>query len=302
MGTHKEIATVYEPFILLPLLYALKDKGVYSVYNHEHTAWAIQDFCRNLPSGMDDYYGEIRRLVLNFYKKASGSGVKYFLDKTPNYTWIVEDIIKIFPDAKFIFLWRNPLSVISSILKSWNDGYWNLYQHYAYLFAGLVNLASAYQKYADISVSVRYEDMVSNPRTEWERIFSYLGIMFNPDQLVKFVDYKSNARLAGESDWYMYNEISLEPLAKYKKVLSNPFRKAWCRHYLHWVGENRLTLMGYKLQDLLCDLDQLSTDLNYFGSDCWRVPFGLLYRLIEGRIIKNKILDLVSGRRIYVHK
>lgn len=299
---HKEIATVYEPFILLPLLYALKDKGVYSEYNHEHAAWAIQDFCRHFPGGVDDYYEEIRRLVLNCYRKVSGSGdIKYFLDKTPNYTWIVEDIIKIFPDAKFIFLWRNPLSVIASILKSWNDGYWNLYLHNSYLFEGLVNLVAAYQKYADVSVSVRYEDMVGNPRTEWERIFSYLGITFNPDQLVTFVDFKSNARLASESDWYKYNEISQEPLAKWKKVLSNPFRKAWCKRYIRWVGENRLALMGYKLGELLYELDHLSTDLSYLGSDAWRVPYGLLYRIMEGRIIKNKILDLVSGRRTYVH-
>jgi len=171
-----------------------------------------------------------------------------------------------------------------------------------YLFTGLANLVSAYQKYTDLSVSLRYEDMISNPRTEWERVFSYLGIMFNHDQLIKFADFRSNARLAGESDWYMYHEISQEPLSKWKKVLSNPFRKFWCRRYLHWIGKDRLALMGYKLDDLLHDLDNLPTGLAYLASDAWRVPYGFLYRFIEGRIMKTKILDLVSGRRIYVHK
>jgi len=301
MGMHKEIATVYEPFILLPLLYALKDKGVYSEYNHEHAAWAIQDFIRDLPSGVEDYYTEIRRLVLNLYKKASSRDAKYFLDKTPNYIWIVEDIIKIFPGAKFIFLWRNPLSVISSILKSWHNGYWNLYAHDAYLFQGLANLVSAYQTYADVSVSVRYEDLVNNPRIELERVFNYLGIMFCQDQLIKFVDFKTNSRLDSEPDRYIYNDVNRQSLAKWKKVLSNPIRKAWCRRYIHWVGEKRLALMGYQLDDLLSDLGHLSSDFSYLRSDAWRVPYGFLYRFMEGRIIKNKILDLVSGRRIYVH-
>jgi len=302
MGMHNDISTVYEPFILLPFLYALKNEGVYSEYNHEHTAVAIQDFCKNLPGGKEDYYKDVKRLVLNLYSKASKNGSVYFLDKTPNYFWIVDGIIKIFSDAKFIFLWRNPLSIVSSILKSWYDGYWNLYQHDAYLYEGVNKLISAYEKYANVSISIRYKDIVSDPISEWNRVFSYLGIKFDVEQLKNFTDFKSNARLAGEAEWHMYKEISQAPLSKWEKLLSNPIRKAWCRRYLRWIGEDRLAIMGYKLDELLHDLDHCSTSLSYFYSDIWRMPYGVLYRFFNAQIIKHNIQDLKSNKRIHIYK
>ena len=31
-----------------------------------------------------------------------------------------------FPDAKVIFLWRNPLAVVASIVETWTKGKWNV--------------------------------------------------------------------------------------------------------------------------------------------------------------------------------
>jgi len=87
--------------------------------------------------------------TVRLYARASKNETKYLLDKSPVYHLVVEQIIELFPEAKFIFLCRNPLSVISSLLRSWQNGRWNIYRHEYHLFMGLSNLISAFEKFQD---------------------------------------------------------------------------------------------------------------------------------------------------------
>jgi hypothetical protein len=96
IAAHDGVATVSEPWLLLPLAYALRERGVSAEYFHPLLATAIADFCRELPDGVEDYRREHRRLALSLYEKAacaqsSGAGSpRYFLDKSPSYYLIAE--------------------------------------------------------------------------------------------------------------------------------------------------------------------------------------------------------------------
>ena len=140
IGSHRDVATVNEPHFLIPMFYALHENDVRSTYNHYYSAQAIQDFCEYLPNGVNDYYEEVHDLTLHLYTKAAPHKAKYFLDKTPKYHLIPEEIIRIFPEAKLIYLWRNPLAIISSIIETWGGGNWNVYHFKIDLFQGLDNL------------------------------------------------------------------------------------------------------------------------------------------------------------------
>jgi hypothetical protein len=83
LATHVEIATASEPWILLPYLYALRDRGVYADYEHNLAVEAIKDFCRLMPEGEEGCLSELRAFVLRLYAKASDSSTRYFLDKSP---------------------------------------------------------------------------------------------------------------------------------------------------------------------------------------------------------------------------
>jgi hypothetical protein len=207
LGTHPDIATVTEPSILLPYLYSLKDKGVYSEYNHEVTAWGIQDFCRELPHGEDDYFAEMRTFILRLYTKAAKKEAKYFLDKTPHYYWVAEDIIRLFPEGKFIFLWRNPLSIISSLMETWIGGRWTLYLYEGHLFDGLSNWVATYQKYSDKIPAIRYEDMLAKPAEEWGRVFAYLELPFEPKLVSDFASIQLKGRLGDQPGMKNYQGL-----------------------------------------------------------------------------------------------
>ncbi|PJA08408.1 MAG: sulfotransferase, partial [Flavobacteriales bacterium CG_4_10_14_0_2_um_filter_32_8] len=90
--------------------------------------------------GKEDYYVAVRHFAEELYGKASDKQATYFLDKTPRYSLVVEDVIETFPDGKFLFLWRNPLSLVASMMETWGSGRWNLYYLNVDLYQGLERL------------------------------------------------------------------------------------------------------------------------------------------------------------------
>ncbi len=51
LAAHPKISTASEPWILLPLLYSLRDEGIRAAYDHHQLVLAIEDFSRQLPRG-----------------------------------------------------------------------------------------------------------------------------------------------------------------------------------------------------------------------------------------------------------
>jgi hypothetical protein len=274
LATHEEICTAAEPWILLPQLYALRSRGVVTEYNQEMSAQAIQDFIEELPGGMDTYRDELRRFVIRLYNDACGEKGRYFLDKSPRYHLIVHELFELFQDAKFIFLWRNPLAVLASSNETWAGGRWSVHRWEIDLFDGLANLQSAYERYRDRACGVRFEDLIAEPADTWPRVFEYLELSFDPQALREFASVPLRGRMGDPSGRVQYQAISREPLDKWKRSLGNPYRKAWCRRYLEWIGERRLSLMGYRLDDLIRELDGTPSSPRLLASDLMRAAYG----------------------------
>lgn len=302
LSASPDIDTVNEPHFLLPLLYSIKDTGVRSTYQHKYSAWAIQDFCKTLPRGEQDYLDEIGQLALRLYQKAMHKPAHYFIDKTPKYHFILKELFTIFPDGKFIFLWRNPLAILASLISTWGDGNWNLYNFYVDLFQGWETLATAFREYADRSISIRYEDVVLRPEDTFANIFEYLQIPFNSMVLQSFSNVILQGRVSDpNSQMDEYQSIIIRPLEKWRKILDNPLRKAWARRYLRWLGNERLALAGYSLEELLSSLDQIPNRNHHLLRDaCW-IPLGAAYHLFEFQMFKEKYQALHRGQRIYMN-
>ena len=144
LASHPLICTASEPWLLLPMFYGLRAEGTYAEYNHHSVHNALADFINALPEGRLDYLRQLNRFVTGLYQSVSVSGERYFLDKTPRYHLVVDEILETFPSAKFIFLWRNPLAVIGSSLETFGNGKWRLYEYRIDFYKGLENLHAAY--------------------------------------------------------------------------------------------------------------------------------------------------------------
>jgi Sulfotransferase family len=260
LASYDEIATVSEPWILFPHLYAQRRRGIWAEYTHYLLVDAIEDFTAQLPGGREEYRDEVRRHVLRLYDRAAGKpGARYFLDKTPPYFLIVDEVIDLFPEGRFVFLWRNPLSVAASLIE-WDAERWDPARYAENLFTGPARLVAAYSRNRERACAVRYEDLVTGGAAHWRRIMDYLGVEFRPQSLSSFGSVRLEGRMGDPTGVERYDALSTEPLTKWRHRLNTPVRKAWFARLLRWIGEERLAAMGYELDELLAELRAVPTD------------------------------------------
>jgi hypothetical protein len=303
LATHADIATGPEPSILLPCVYSRRSGGIYASYKHTVIQRHIERFCQVLPNGPDDYLAATRDFAMALYRKAAGREVRYFLDKTPAYSFITEEVIQLFPDGKFIFLWRNPLAVVSSAIRTFHEGKWRICGHNAELHNGLASLIAAWEKHCGQACAVRYEDIVAQPEAELERLTDYLELPFDRGLLTRFTSTWPHGltELRAHASDTQFNTVSAEPLDKWRQTLNNPIRKDWCRRYLGWIGRRRLAAMGYDHDRLLQDLSTLSFSLSNVCSDVVRTLWGTVFSVMELGIVGPKLKRPSQWRRMAPH-
>ncbi len=253
---------------MLPHAYTLRANGVHAEYMHSMMVTAIEDFSATLPGGGADYREELREFVLRLYEKAAAEGDRYFVDKSPPYCLVAEEIIGLFPEAKCVFLWRNPLSVVASMIKTW--GPWHPTFMCNDLFIGLPRLIGAYGANRERCHAARFEDLVGGEEGPWRALTEYLGIEFEPSALTDFASVELTGRMGDPTGRRRYSSLSAEPGEKWKGTLVNPLRRAWCRRYLRFLGDERLATMGYDRERLVSELDAQPPGFDDFAVDLGR--------------------------------
>lgn len=301
LAAHSHIATAAEPWLLLPPLYALRESGVYTEYGHHTTVEAIAGLCENLPGGRQDYMSAVAGMAREVYGRLSPPGTSVFLDKTPRYGLIIEELLAAFPDAVFIVLHRNPLAVIASIATTFDEGSWKPYRHKQDLFLLADRLLAAQRRTPDAFLSIRYEDLVENPMPNLRRLIGSLGLEWEPQLLTGFADVSVAGNVGDQTGIRDYDHLSPQPLQKWRQNLSSPVRRSWARRYLRWLGEDRLALMGYDLDALLADLDSLENDYSTILSDVANTLKGVLWSATEVEIAREKRKNLPSWRNVFTH-
>jgi Sulfotransferase family len=254
LARHPDVATAPEPWLLLPQMYALRERGMWAEYVQVSAARALNGFADGLPGGADAYLSEVREFALRLYDRAGGDR-RYFVDKTPRYHLIVEDLFRTFPDARFVFLWRNPLAVAASMIETWARGRWSIQRWHVDLFDGLEHLVTAQETHGSGSVTVRYEDLVGSPRPTWDDLFAALDLTLDETYLSDLDSVRVAGRMGDPTGQERYQGLSTEPLERWTRTFSTPVRKRWARGYLGWIGPQRLAAMGYEADTLLAQLE-----------------------------------------------
>lgn len=278
LAAHDGVATAPEPWLLLPQIYALRDAGVFSEYGHALAARAIRDFADGLEGGRDRYWSEVRAMTERLYAAAGAPGDRWFVDKTPRYHFVADELFTVFPDAAFVFLWRNPLAVVGSTVQTWGHGRWMVERWRVDLDEGLDRLVRAFREHPERAYGVRFEDLVARPDETWPALFDHLGITFDPAALESLGGIQVEGRMGDPTGRKRYDRLSDEPLERWKATISSPLRKRWCRDYLRWIGAERSTTMGYDLDELLAELEAVPTGARSLGSDIVRTGYARALR------------------------
>ena len=176
-------------------------------------------------------------------------GNPYFIDKTPRYSLIAEEIFKTFPDAKFIVLWRHPLAVAASMCKTADRGFWYPEEHAVDMYPWMLRLDAFTRKHQEQVCVVRYEDLVVDAANQLKIIGKYLGWDRLEDSLDRPLPESSGGRLGDATGVKKFNSVSTNSLRQWESVYSNFYRRGWARKYVKGERAEAMTRYGYDLPE-----------------------------------------------------
>ena len=252
LGAHPKVHTISEPWLMLHPLYALKRNALTAEYNSRLAREALDTVFDALPEGEDGYIQGLRTMYGYLYARLlEGSGKSVFLDKTPRYYLIIPELARVFPEAKFIILLRNPLAVLVSILNSWVKEDWRRLRNFQTdLFRAPGLLADGLPNLGDRAAKVQYEELVHDPEDHIRNLSRFLEIPFDPAT----IDYGDGS----SPDWRFGDQKSVHQLrqpdprkaTQWMDSLDDPQVWRCARDYLEFLRPELLTRLGYRYEEL----------------------------------------------------
>jgi hypothetical protein len=279
---HPKIASVAEPWLLLPFLYTTKREGLLAEYSHSTCHKAIKDLINNLPNKQKDYNRFLREFANNIYSSYCNDNEIFFLDKTPRYYLIISEIATLFPDAKFIFLFRNPVHIYSSILNTWGKNrFINLSKNHIDLNRGPKMISEGYELLKNKSYMIQYEQLLREPENSIIEILNYLELDNNINLLKIFHKQDTKGSMGDPLGTKNYKKIVTSPLNKWESIFSTVLRKKIIKNYIQNIDEKVLLVQGYSKNKILQDISRLPTNSNKFLIDSVDYSFAFLVRRLK---------------------
>jgi hypothetical protein len=192
LGTHPQIAAPAELHWITPLAHLGYFARVERApYDPIITEAAMRELVAALPGGESDYLDALRAASDRIYSKLlAPSGRSLLLDKTPAYALVLDFLAKLYPQARYVVLTRNPLAVWSSFVQSFFDGDAEAAHAHNPLLERYVPAIARFLRERPVPlVHLRYEDLVSEPESGLREICRFLGIEFQP----AMIDYGARA-------------------------------------------------------------------------------------------------------------
>lgn len=250
LSGHPDIQTSAETWLLLHPVYALKESGIETEYDSRFAAQGTREFLENYSDGLQVYDDAIRQWSNVIYGNVLNKNHKSrFLDKTPRYFFIVSELYRLFPKAKFIFLLRNPLAVLSSILSTYVKGNWPVLSFFRPdLLQAPSLILNGIRLLNRNAIVTRYEDFVSNPEQNISLLCQRLGIKYHRQML----DYSNTPEPKGGLNdpvgIYQHTSPNKGSIDKWKQLFNEPQLKYFADSYIQTLGTDVIHNMGYSDQ------------------------------------------------------
>lgn len=164
--------------------------------------------------------------VVYYYMRENKEDIILISDKNPIYVLFIKTILKIFPEAKFIHLVREPRDNVNSHLKSFkinNLRYIAMKWRY---YNGILNKAKI--RMPARFHTVIYEHLVEKPEVEMKKLCLFLGVTYTekmtentfPESLQKLVGEKSIYALASDIHVNLLKPVNTSNIGKWRKSLT----------------------------------------------------------------------------------
>lgn len=263
LGSHPEIHTQSEPWILLHPLHALKQHNIQATYAHALYRNALSDFIETLPGGRARYTHSIARTYYGLYESVcEKEGAAIFLDKTPRYYLILDELREYFPEAKIIILYRNPLAVLNSIISTWmEEGLFRLHGFKQDLFQAPRILLDQLRNPGPNTHTLYFENLLAKPQETTAELCEFTGIDFRPEMLKNFSSVNDNKWLFGDKTGReQFREISSSQIDSWRRSLADPQIWRLLNDYFEYLGVSFFNDYGYSGESIQNTLRETRPD------------------------------------------
>jgi len=250
LGAHSAIHAPDEPHLLTPLAhlgyYAAVERAPYDP----------------LPRGEEEYLDALRACTDRLYAGLlEGSGARLLLDKTPAYALVLDFVARLYPEARYIVLTRNPLAVWSSYVQSFFDGDHRVAHAWNPLLERYVPAVGRFLRERPVPLlHVCYEELVADPEAELRRLCQHLELPFEP----AMVEYGSTAAGATRAAAGLGDPTTVaregRPTTRSvdrwaRDMAGDPERVIQAREILARLTDEDLRTWGYARKELEADLE-----------------------------------------------
>ncbi len=269
LSSHSMVQGGPEPHLLTPLAHLGPwDKVDKAPYDHVLAAESQKLFIDQLPNKEQDYWDACRAycdVIYGRYLEATG-GLPICLDKTPAYGLILPFMQKVFPDGKFVVLTRHPLAMFSSFANSFFDGDYQVANDFNPLINRYVPALAAFiRQHETPFIHVRYEDLVKDPESWFEKICDYIEIPFEQDAIDYGNKQKEEERPQGLGDPIGVKQHTRPTTKSVKKwaqeLATDPAKLALMQRVISQVDPADLETLGYPIDTLWKPLEEMEGDV-----------------------------------------
>jgi hypothetical protein len=191
LDSHPHIHSPAETWFLLPLVNLWEGVGESPRYRPAQAAAAIRQHLNE-----DQFLDCCRAFAGQFFAANMPSGARVYVDKTPPYLNIAGALPRLFPQAKFIVLARDPRGIL------WSRHTWRhadetpLAGRIKGVAGDVRRLASFYQNNKGCSTLIGYEQLCEDPSGAMKPLCEAFGLRYDP----AMVQYGSAVHHEGYGD------------------------------------------------------------------------------------------------------
>jgi hypothetical protein len=200
--------------------------------------WRLPSGPPELPEGLDHEQAYRFCVESPFRAYAEAQGKPRWGDKTPWYVHHVEELLAVWPEARFVVLVRDGRDVALSVGRMpWGpNNAWSAARWWA---AGIRAGAEAMRRHPEQVMQVRYEDLASDPAPLAQRIAAFCGLSYQADMLA--IERSQEAKvLEDQRAWFtnIWAGINTAPVGKWRTQMDGRSQRVF------------LSLAGRELEEL----------------------------------------------------
>lgn len=184
--------------------------------------FSLDDFLKQIPIHRGVTVAQLLDHLFRVFAEQTNGGTDYLGNKKGLYAEGYGPYTKkVFPDAKFVYIVRDPRDVTQSILMNLSVS--SLVQAALTCFHRDRHMAKMMRVFPDDTLMVRYENLVSESERSCQRICSFLGVPFDERMLTFYEMNRDGSRLIGVT-----KHIHQHTTTRFNPALIGQWKKKKC--------------------------------------------------------------------------